>query len=184
MNIFISGGCKNGKSYLAQRLAKAQSEGNGNLFYIATMLPADDEDYERIERHRAERMGWGFDTIECHNNITKCFKSLMRDDVYLLDSVTALLANEMFKAGLSPDLFAYETISGELTALCGEFKNLVIVSDYIYSDYMGYDELTVQYCKGLGFIDRALAKICDAVIECCYGNYIIHKGSGDLLKWI
>ena len=28
MRVFISGGCKNGKSYYAQRIAKAAGEGN------------------------------------------------------------------------------------------------------------------------------------------------------------
>ena len=73
MRIFISGGCKNGKSYYAQRLAKAQCIGNG-LYYIATMKPVDAEDDERIARHRRERDGFGFTTVEQPfdiENITK-----------------------------------------------------------------------------------------------------------------
>ena len=48
MNIFISGGCKNGKSYHAQELARDMaSEQNVPLYYIATMIPTDEEDQER-----------------------------------------------------------------------------------------------------------------------------------------
>ena len=56
MNVFISGGCKNGKSHFAQREAKRQADACGRpLYYVATMIPADDEDRERIKRHIADR---------------------------------------------------------------------------------------------------------------------------------
>ena len=54
MSVFISGGCKNGKSFYAQRIAKA---GGAPLYYIATMIPHDEEDLARIRRHRDERAG-------------------------------------------------------------------------------------------------------------------------------
>ena len=65
MNILISGGCKNGKSYYAQKLALSMAQEKSlPLYYLATMIPVDDEDRVRIERHLKEREGWGFDTIE------------------------------------------------------------------------------------------------------------------------
>ncbi len=40
MNIFISGGCKNGKSFYTQRAAKEMAEEKDlPLYYIATMIP-------------------------------------------------------------------------------------------------------------------------------------------------
>ena len=43
MNVFISGGCKNGKSFYAQRLARRQADETGSpLYYIATMIPHDE----------------------------------------------------------------------------------------------------------------------------------------------
>lgn len=65
MNIFISGGCKNGKSYHAQELARDMAvQGGLPLYYLATMIPHDDEDRARIRRHLSERDGWGFETVE------------------------------------------------------------------------------------------------------------------------
>ena len=59
MDIFISGGCKNGKSYYAQELARAMAmEKKVPLYYLATMDAVDEEDEERILRHRREREGW------------------------------------------------------------------------------------------------------------------------------
>ena len=63
MRVFISGGCKNGKSYYAQQLAKHMGQA-APLYYIATMTSTGREDDERIVAHRKEREGWGFITIE------------------------------------------------------------------------------------------------------------------------
>ena len=112
MNLFISGGCKNGKSFFAQEEAKKQAEEKGvPLYYLATMIPADDEDRARIKRHLAERDGWGFTTIEQGRNICGALEKGEPEGVFLLDSVTALLSNEMF-------LPSGETITKEkLTAI-------------------------------------------------------------------
>ena len=50
MTVFLSGGAKNGKSTLAQHLAKALAAG-GPLYYVATMIPHDREDHACIARH-------------------------------------------------------------------------------------------------------------------------------------
>ena len=90
MNLFISGGCKNGKSFFAQEEAKKQAEEKGvPLYYLATMIPADDEDRARIKRHLAERDGWGFTTIEQGRNICGALEKADPEGVFLLDSVTA-----------------------------------------------------------------------------------------------
>lgn len=61
MNIFISGGCKNGKSYYAQKLARDMAAKAGlPLYYLATMIPKDGEDRARIKRHLSETGRLGF----------------------------------------------------------------------------------------------------------------------------
>jgi len=176
LRIFISGGCKNGKSYFAQRLAQGQAD--GRMYYLATMRPCDSEDYERIERHRQERYGWGFITIEQPVDILQCVNLCDTSASFLLDSTTALLANEMFPPDNTVNLNAADKIADELISLCKQVNNIVIVSDYIYSDAMLYDELTEAYRMGLAFMDRTLAAICDVVLEVAFGSVIIHKGRG------
>lgn len=171
MNIFISGGCKNGKSYFAQQLAKEMAEKkNAPLYYIATMIPRDDEDEARIKRHKAERAGWGFETLEQGRSLADILK---RDDVdlggvFLMDSVTALLSNEMFDDEGTYIPEASEKVRADVVAFAEGTGNTVFVSDYIYSDACIYDELTESYRKGLAAADRALAKTCDEVYEVSY----------------
>ncbi len=175
MKIFISGGCKNGKSYFAQSIAKQLAEESGGpLYYIATMIPHDDEDRARIKRHIEDREGWGFETIEQGRNIKEIFDKASEKGTFLLDSVTALLANEMFDSG---DIHteAYLKIAEELEFIAGRASNIVFVSDYIYSDADIYDELSEAYRSGLGYIDRALAGMCDRVTEVAYGQLFDYK---------
>lgn len=175
MTVLISGGVKNGKTYHAQRLAKALS-GAGPLYYVATMAPADREDEERIARHIADREGWGFETIECPTDIMSCVYRGKAEGVFLLDSTTALLANEMFSKDGGIDHSAAERVAEELRAFAKCVGGLVVVSDAIYSDAQAYSELTQEYRIGLAYIDRALAKSFDTVYEACCGELICHKG--------
>ena len=171
MSVFISGGCKSGKSLYAQRVARA---GGRPLYYIATMIPRDAEDEARVRRHRHERAGWGFQTIECGRNILSCLKNVDCRGSFLLDSVTALLANEMFSAnGMDPA--APGRVAGELVEFARRAPGTVLVSDFIYSDALIYDEWTEAYRRGLAEIDRALAGACDCVIEMACGVPIVHK---------
>ena len=176
MKIFISGGCKNGKSYYAQHLAKSQQNIGSGLYYIATMRPVDGEDNERIERHVKDRDGWGFETIEQPDDINKILSKCDINGSFLLDSLTALLANEMFASNGNVNHSAANKISVELTEVLNAVGNIVIVSDYIYSDAELFDELTEGYRKSLAQIDKIAAENCDIVLECTYANIIFHKG--------
>ena len=89
--------------------------------------------------------------------------------VFLLDSVTALLQNEMFKSDGTIDLTACDRLEKELTDFAAKTGNTIFVSDYIYSDAFIYEDLTEEYRRGLAKLDKALAKICDQVIEVTYG---------------
>jgi len=173
MKVFITGGCKNGKSYRAVKLAV---EMGAPRYYIATMKPSDGEDDARIARHRAEREGLGFTTIEAAGEIGKIPERCDTCGVFLLDSVTALLANEMFGGNeYYPD--AHHKVINDVLALMRKTPNIIIVSDYIYSDAFVYDDTTERYRKGLGLADRAIAAACDACLEVSFGRLTVHKNA-------
>ena len=172
MNVFISGGCKNGKSFFAQRKAKELAENRSKpLYYIATMIPRDDEDRARIKRHIGERSGWGFETVEQGRNLAEILDMPDVDNsgVFLMDSVTALLSNEMFDDSGNFIETALEHVREDVLKFARGTGNTVFVSDYIYSDAVAYDELTEEYRRGLALIDRALAAECEEVWEIAYG---------------
>ena len=174
MKMLFSGGCKNGKSTLAEDCARALAHG-GPLYYLATMIPRDEEDRERIRRHIASRDGKGFETVECGLGILDCLDKMQPGGAFLLDSVTALLSNEMFfRNGM--DMDAGERVAAELRELCDRYENAVFVSDFIYADSRDYDEYSEAYRAALALCDRVLAEKCDTVVEICLGQPLIYKG--------
>ena len=176
MIVFVSGGAKNGKSGFAQNLA-VKLAGEGKRYYVATRIPVDEEDYQRIRRHVADRAGLGFETIECGGDILSCL-NYDKNGAFLLDSVTALLQNVMFppERNYEMDLQAAEKCAEDVVSFAKSVANAVIVSDYIYSDAQHYDESTECYRRCLADIDRRLAQISDTVIEVSAGQLIFHKG--------
>lgn len=180
MIVLITGGAKNGKSSYAQELAVKLARG-GVHYYLATMIPVDEEDRERIRRHIADRDGMGFETVECGRDLLSCLPKVDKTGSFLLDSTTALLMNELFvPPDWHLDLDAGRRCCDEVVQFAQSVANIVIVSDYIYSDAQRYDEVTEFYRRSLADIDRKLAEISDVVLEMSAGNLIYHKG-GDLL---
>ena len=182
MTIFLSGGAKNGKSTLAQELAVKLS-GAGKRYYVATMIPTDEEDLARIRRHVADRDGLGFETIECSKNMLSCLDTADRDGTFLVDSATALLQNAMFPAekNWQLDLDGANRCADELIAFVKTVKNAESWKRrsirFASSDAQRYDETTELYRKSLAAIDRRLAAACDVVAEVAAGNPKLYKGA-------
>jgi len=186
MTVYISGGCKNGKSSIAEDTCKILAE-NNPLYYIATMKAFDDEDRSRIARHIQNRDGKGFITIEQETNILECLKNAdYINGTFILDSVTALMINELYRSdkamgntdySMQVDKTAAIRVSEELCTLCDKVKNIVFVSDYIYGETDKYSEYTEEFIKALSYVDKAVAKKCDCVVEITLANINILKGN-------
>ena len=61
MLVLISGPNSSGKSLFAEGLV---SRAGSERFYIATMVPRTEDNRRRIEKHRAQRQGLNFTTLE------------------------------------------------------------------------------------------------------------------------
>lgn len=183
MIILIVGGSKSGKSMLGQKISKSLEEKQGNLYYIATMKPFDKEDINRINNHIIEREGWGFKTLEQSINIDEISSITKKNDTLLIDSITSLVTNEMFD-GENFIKYVSDKIMTGIKDISNKANNIVIVTDYLFSDSIVYDNYTENFRKELGKLNRDIAKLSDIVIECCFNNKIIHKGKeiiGDLI---
>ena len=191
MIVLVVGGAKSGKSMFAQNLSKSLNESLknpisgqldgeierevGKLYYVATMNPYDLEDLKRIENHLREREGYGFNTIEETLNMSKVSSLIKEEDTVLIDSITSLVTNYMFRGKEFYKDVSDDILSGILEII-NNYKNVVIVSDYLFSDSIQYDCYTENFRKEIGVVNRKLAKIADTVVECSYGNIIYHKG--------
>jgi adenosylcobinamide kinase/adenosylcobinamide-phosphate guanylyltransferase len=173
MRILLVGGSKSSKSGLAQRLVSELARGQ-KKYYWATMEPTDGEDRERIARHLKDRDGLGFETVERGRDILSS-DPLPRDCAVLFDSVTALLANEMF--GEVFDDSAPEKALRELLELSSSAGDFVCVCDEIFMGGEEYGGWTEKYVRGLASVLRGLASEFDTVCEVVSGIPRIVKGS-------
>ena len=174
MTVFISGGAKCGKSSFSQDLTVALA-GNGKRYYVATMIPTGEEDFNRIRRHISDRDGMGFETVECFKDIMDVANP---HGTFLVDSVTSLVQNSLFPVdkNYEMDLNGANRCADALIQFARTVRHAVFVSDYIYSDAGRYSESTEMYRKCLADIDRRLAAVCDTVVEVSAGQLIIQKG--------
>ena len=106
MNALIFGGASSGKSQLAEHLCNSLG---GNLVYLACMPPVGAEAQERIRRHRAQRAGFGFHTIECAAG----FDAALADGrtlgaTVLLEKIVGAAAEE------GPDLAAVKAVAQQV----------------------------------------------------------------------
>lgn len=177
----VTGGSGSGKSEYAESLAVQRRTEQGNLYYIATMIPQDGECKRRIERHRLMRKEKGFSTIECYHHLEQIRAG--EQDVILLECLSNLLANEMYgregrirergEAGIAA---AKRAILAPIFQLEREAGAVIVVTNEVFSDGMTYDEETADYLRFLGILNRELAKGACGLTEVVCGIPVCHKG--------
>jgi adenosylcobinamide kinase/adenosylcobinamide-phosphate guanylyltransferase len=175
--IFISGGVRSGKSTLGEQFANELS--TGRMIYLATAKPYDEEMEFRIEKHQKSREKKNFITIEKSENISEIV--FQKEDTVLLDCLGTLTSNEMFYDYSLDfnDEFAKkitDKIFNDIIKINLMVKNLIIISNEIFSDGKTYDKATGKYLEVLGKLHIKIAEISHTAIECAYGFHIFHKG--------
>lgn len=92
--IFFTGGCRSGKSELAEKyILESNCE---EKIYFATAIPFDDEMKERIKKHLIRR-GNSWITIEAYNNLLENLKKYISNEknkiFILFDCISNMISN-------------------------------------------------------------------------------------------
>lgn len=169
MLVLITGGSKNGKSAIAEKII---AQYDLPRFYIATMEPYSIEASAIIERHQKMRAEKHFTTIEQYTNIHQIH--IPRNSAVLLECIGNLCANEMFSKRIENPI---DKILCGIEHLRQNSEIAVIVTSQVGDDGISYPIETMQYIKNIGIINRKIAEISDVVIEAVYGIPIFLKGS-------
>lgn len=173
MFVLITGGSGSGKSEYAENRAVELANGEKGLFYIATMYPFDRESRARIARHRTQREGKHFVTIERYTGLKEL--TLPSGGVALLECMSNLTANEMYQPeGAGEE--AVEEIWQGIESLQRQCAHLLVVTNEIFSDGADYDEETRRCQRCLGEINCRMAGKAREVVEVVYGIALHHKG--------
>lgn len=184
MITLVIGGSKSGKSKYAEGLvSRIAKKNNYTKYYLATMIPFDDEDSLRIKKHQENRINANFITIEEAYEINKI--KLDNNSIILLESITSYLLNKIFildenLINIESDL---EIIANEFKTFYSNNKNVVLVGDYIFSNIESltskFSNFTLNYLELFGKLLQIIASDADNVIEVKMG--IIKRIKGELL---
>ena len=176
MITLVSVGNKSSKSTTAEDLIiKSNIK---DRYYLATMIPFDLEDLNRIKKHQEDRKDKDFKTIEVKTSFINEV-NIDKNGIYLLDSLTAFVLNVIFKFEdkINNSEFILNYLKEELDYLMNNTKELVIVSDYIFNDFANYTEFTKSYLKLYTGINKYIAEKANNVIEVKLGLKKVWKGS-------
>ncbi len=181
MFIFIAGMTRSGKSTYAEHilldLAELRASETGHTtpkIYIAAaeIQPHDSEMLRRVELHKARRKHMGFRTIERYRDLGGL--EIPEGACVLIESLSVWTANEMFTpSGVNHSAGA--KIYTDFMSIYTHAKDIVLVSDDVFSDGVMYDPLTEEYMRILGGLHVKLAAIADEMIEVVSGLPIMYK---------
>ena len=167
MRTLIIGGAGSGKSAFAETLVCRLE---GKRIYLATMSAEDQESPERISRHRSQRSGRGFETMEKAENLANA--EIPTGSNILLEDLSNLLANEMFHSHGG----GFPAVRTGVEHIASFARHLTIVTNEIFSDGERYEGDTFRYQEQLAELNRELAEKADLVVEVVCGLPNVLKG--------
>ena len=161
----VLGGARSGKSRFAESLA---CQHGGPRTYIATAEAFDDEMCQRIARHREQRAGDGWQTLEAPLDPASV---LPRQGLVLLDCVTVWLGNLMHHD---------RDIRAEVAKLCAALEacpaEVIVVSNEVGLSIVPENAMARRFRDEQGLANQALARVADSVYFIAAGLPLKLKG--------
>jgi len=169
--IFVTGGCRSGKSRYA--LDYANQHFSKKLF-LATCEVLDEEMAQRIENHKKAR-GPEWKTIEEPLHIVSKIKEYEGDaEIILIDCLTLWLYNLLIK--WDNDLKIIGETEKLITMIKQSPTSFILVSNEVGMGIVPADPLSRRYRDLLGTMNQRMAEALDTVIFMVSGIPIFLKG--------
>lgn len=170
MLTLVVGGAASGKSQYAEDLVLGSPLPR---FYLATMEVWDAECAARVEKHRQMRAQKQFVTVECPLHLDTV--QLPARGTVLLEDLGNLAANELYDPRGAGDNTVAAILAGvdRLTKQC---RDLVIVTNEVFSGGADYADDTHRYLLALAQLNNAIAARADRVVRVVCGIPVYYKG--------
>ena len=178
--ILILGGARSGKSAQAVRIARQIQD--GQVLFVATAEPGDNEMHLRIEKHRAERPAH-WHTLEAPRNVGKAIgRQSKRYSTIIVDCITLLVSNLLVDM---PDPYAEavrERVDQEIeeivTAANGMpcTSRMIVVSNEVGTGMAPLTPLGRAFRDLVGQANQTLAAASDRAVLMVAGLPLVLKG--------
>ncbi|MBL7072819.1 MAG: bifunctional adenosylcobinamide kinase/adenosylcobinamide-phosphate guanylyltransferase [Candidatus Omnitrophica bacterium] len=167
--VFVLGGVRSGKSGYA---AKWAEEMGGEVTFIATAEPHDEEMTERIKRHKASRpKEWNL--IEESKDVDERLSKISSSGTVLIDCLGLFVSN-LIAAGFS-DGEIEKKIENIINQISKNDLNAIIVSNDVGSGIVPLNSLARRFRDVIGFANQKCAANADKVI-------VMHAGVPVVIK--
>ncbi|NWF92571.1 MAG: bifunctional adenosylcobinamide kinase/adenosylcobinamide-phosphate guanylyltransferase [Syntrophaceae bacterium] len=170
--VFITGGCRSGKSRYALDYA------NRNFLrrlYLATCEPLDEEMAQRIENHRRMR-GPEWQVVEEPISITDRIREHgSRVEIILLDCVTLWLSNLLMRKKSDAEIM--DEVNRLIDAIRQCQASLLLVSNEVGMGIVPADPLARRFRDLSGMANQRIAEGADTVIHMVSGIPLFLKGA-------
>ena len=169
--IFITGGCKSGKSKFAVELAKKTG---GKVLFIATCIPKDKEMKERVRIHKLNRpKNW--DTVEEEKDLVSLIKNVKgKYKCILIDCLTILISNLLLnkknKKYIEKEMEELARISRETNS------RVIVISNEVGSGIVPGNKIAREFRDIAGIVNQKLASFADEVYLVVSGIPVKIKG--------
>jgi adenosylcobinamide kinase/adenosylcobinamide-phosphate guanylyltransferase len=169
--IFVTGGCRSGKSQFAQEYANRYFH---KKLYLATCEALDEEMAKRIEDHK-KRRGSDWQTVEEPIRIAEAIRQHEDDvEVILLDCITLWLSNLLMRQ--KSDHAIMEEVNRLMdTARKGQ-PSLIFVSNEVGMGLVPVEPLGRRFRDLSGMANQKIAEVAKTVVFMVSGIPILLKG--------
>ncbi len=170
-NLFITGGCRSGKSRFALAYANRRFT---KKIYLATCEILDEEMARRVEMHRKMR-GQEWRTIEEPIEVVQKIRQYGNEvEVILLDCTTLWLSNLLMK--WDDDGRAMEEVGKLIEAFKESQASFILVSNEVGMGIVPADPLSRRFRDIAGWANQKMAESVDTVIFMVSGIPVFLKG--------
>jgi adenosylcobinamide kinase/adenosylcobinamide-phosphate guanylyltransferase len=183
MRVLVVGGSGSGKSAYAEQLACSLSP---RRTYVATMESQSAEAQRRIARHRAQRDGLGFITIECSRALPvgdwpkhPRFQSATPTGVALVEDLGNLVANALFAPdeSMGDPRAVVDKLERNVLDFSRAYEHVVVVGNLVGCEGASVYEATREWVRAVGTLCCRLAAAFDVVVEITAGIPQVIKGT-------
>ncbi|MBW9172888.1 bifunctional adenosylcobinamide kinase/adenosylcobinamide-phosphate guanylyltransferase [Clostridium estertheticum] len=166
--ILVTGGSRSGKSTFAENIFKNTDD----VLYIATAIVTDEEMSDRIRKHIDSRNS-RWTTFEGYYDLDKAIEKYDISNI-LLDCVTIMITNLMFKEKIDFDKISMAKVDELLDDIKTQFEkliskarvaniNLVMVTNEVGSGLVPENKLSRVFRDIAGFVNQYIASQSDEV---------------------
>jgi adenosyl cobinamide kinase/adenosyl cobinamide phosphate guanylyltransferase len=154
---FLVGGVRSGKSTLAVEIGRRHE---GDVVFVATAEPFDDETRTRVARHRMERPDWP--VVEAPVDLADAISSIDGDALVIVDCLTVWAGNLGESGEQAEKVFV--RAAEVVIALLARRGPSVVVSNEVGMGVHPSSELGRAYRDILGAVNQSFARAADRTL--------------------